>query len=178
MKEYFPILSRYNTLANNEMFGVLAGLPEERLHEEVGSYFKSIMGVLNHLLMGDYAWLQRIRDCFPAFVSLKTPAIDVKIDWTADKHIATLSELRAKRTVLDSVFTELTAELDERALAAVIDYVNFSGKRTRYVCWQALMHIFNHQTHHRGQIAEILDQFGVKNDYSNIGRTLIEVPLP
>lgn len=34
--------------------------------------------------------------------------------------------------------------------------------------WLVFLHLFNHQTHNRGQIALILDQIGVDNDYSGI----------
>ncbi len=177
MKEYFPILSRYNSLANGEMIEILAGLEPERISEEVGSYFKSIYGILSHLYNSDIAWLQRIRKSVPGLASLENSALDVTVPWPTGTLFDTFEEYRGKRAALDQIFVQMTAELGDDALGAVIDYTNFRGQRQRYLCWQALMHVFNHQTHHRGQIAEILDQFGVANDFSNISRTLEQPPV-
>ena len=177
MKEYFPILARYNRLANNDMIDILETLPFEKVSEEVGSYFKSIFGILNHLCNSDIAWLQRIRKSVPGLTALENPELDITVPWPDGWLVTTLDEYRSKRARLDKIFLDLSNELSDEALDAVIDYTNFRGLRQRYRFWQALMHIFNHQTHHRGQIAEILDQFGVTNDFSNITRSLEQPPV-
>jgi len=91
--------------------------------------------------------------------------------------VADFGQLRARRQSLDDLLVSFVDELGGKELEAVIDYRNSRGQRKRYIFWQALMHVFNHQTHHRGQVAEILDELGVSNDYSNIISTLSEPPL-
>lgn len=177
MKEYFPVLSHYNEAANRKMFAILGGLPPDRLTREVGSYFKTIMALLNHIYGSDVMWLQRMRSVLPRLESLKSAELDVEAIWPTVDLVADFEKLRAMRDRLDALLGRFTAELTDGDLAAVIDYTNSRGQRVRYVFWQALMHMFNHETHHRGQIAEILDEMGVENDYSNINVTLEQPPL-
>lgn len=176
MKEYFPILSRYNETANRAMYAVLSGLPVERLTEEVGSYFKSVMGLLNHLYGSDLIWLQRVRDLLPKLASLESSELDVAASWPTTDLVKDFGELRAKRESLDALLRRLTDELSDEDLAAVLDYTNSRGERVRFLLWQALMHVFNHASHHRGQIAEILDEMGVANNYSDLIATLVQPP--
>jgi uncharacterized damage-inducible protein DinB len=176
MRELFPVLSRYNTEANRAMFAILADLPAGRLTEDVGSYFKSILAVLNHVYGSDCIWLCRMRRSRPALASLQDPLLESEPVWPTTDLFSDFAALRQAREELDALLETLAGELSEAELASVIDYKNSRGERHRYVFWQALAHMFNHGTHHRGQIAEVLDQFGVANDYSNLYRTLEEAP--
>lgn len=176
MKELFPVLARYNTGANRAMFAILAELPAERLTEDVGSYFKSILAILNHTYGGDCLWLSRMRSARPALAVLQDPLFDQGPVWPMTDLFLDFAALRKAREQLDALLEALAGELSEADLESVLDYKNSRGDRHRYVFWQALTHLFNHGTHHRGQIAEILDQFGIDNDYSNLHLTLEEVP--
>ncbi len=159
------------------MYSILAELPPERLTEPSGNYFKSLTALLNHIYGSDIIWLQRMRTTLPRLVSLQTKEIEIEAKWPTVNLVADFGQLRARRQSLDDLLVSFVDELGEKELEAVIDYRNSRGQRKRYIFWQALMHVFNHQTHHRGQVAEILDELGVSNDYSNIISTLSEPPL-
>jgi uncharacterized damage-inducible protein DinB len=158
------------------MFAILAQLPAERLAEDVGSYYKSILAILNHVYGSDCIWLSRMRPSRPGIAALQDPQLDHEPVWPTVDLFSDFAALRSAREKLDALMESLAGELSEVDLESVLDYRNSRGERHRYVFWQALMHMFNHGTHHRGQIAEILDQFGVSNDYSNLYRMLEEVP--
>lgn len=172
MKEIFPILTHYNSVTNKALYDILAELPENRLREEVGSFFKSIYGVINHIYVADLLWLQRFRGTLPENASLKSGELEREVDVRTLDLFGGFGALRERREALDALIAAFIEELEEKDFETIVDYTNSRGDRNRYILWQALMHLFNHQTHHRGQVAEILDQFGVTNDYSNINRTL------
>jgi uncharacterized damage-inducible protein DinB len=58
--------------------------------------------------------------------------------------------------------------LSEDGLATSFDYQNSKRREFTQKRWQALLHVFNHQTHHRGQVAQVLDEHGMENDVPNI----------
>ncbi|WP_455383004.1 DinB family protein, partial [Salinispira pacifica] len=79
-----------------------------------------------------------------------------------------LPALKDRRAALDQLLEKLAAELTDAHLSREFVYIDGRGNERRYILWQAMVHIFNHQTHHRGGIAQILDERGITNDYSNI----------
>ena len=56
---HFRLLARYNHWMNVKLFGHASELPEAKVAEDVGAFFKSILGTLNHILIADIIWLQR-----------------------------------------------------------------------------------------------------------------------
>jgi uncharacterized damage-inducible protein DinB len=174
MSEYFDLLADYNDKANRAMFAILADLSNEQLVQDVGSHYRSILGVISHIYDADLRWLERIRKGFPELSSLDGVTSDPGAEPASPgRDFATLS---AERRHVDGIFRKLAAELDgglaggpaAEVLKQPLVFSDSRGNSRQYILWQALVHIFNHQTHHRGQVAEILDQMEVKNDYSNI----------
>ena len=70
------------------------------------------------------------------------------------------AELLAARRCMDRTIEDFVATLDEAALAAPIRYGNMSGEHFTQPLWQLLAHVFNHQTHHRGQVHALLTGLG------------------
>jgi uncharacterized damage-inducible protein DinB len=78
------------------------------------------------------------------------------------------SDYRAARLQVDASFVRLTASLREDGLARTMHHKNLRGEPQSKPLWVVLRRLFNHQIHHRGQVAALLDQAGVENDYSGI----------
>jgi uncharacterized damage-inducible protein DinB len=76
--------------------------------------------------------------------------------------------LKPVRTAVDAALQQACDLLSERQYASVMEYKGWDGKDMKKSVWLVLAHQFNHQTHHRGQIAVLLDQMGIENDYSGI----------
>jgi uncharacterized damage-inducible protein DinB len=60
MKPHFLVMARYNAWANVRLYKMAGALPEELYRREVGVYFKSLHGTLNHLLVTDRIWMRRL----------------------------------------------------------------------------------------------------------------------
>ena len=139
-KEYFQQLYGYHYWANQRYFTVAEGLTDERLHRRQGHSWDSVHAVLVHMLSSEWVWLQRWHGAtpkahldpadFPTLASLKQPWAGVQ------------AEMRA---FIDS-------QTDD-GLQAAIAYSNFSGEGFQVPLWQMLMHVANHETHHRGELA-------------------------
>lgn len=157
--EYVQQMAKYNRWMNQKIFDTCEKLSAEQLSENRGAFFGSIMGTLNHIFVGDIVWLKR-------FASVGARALEVMNDIPSPKALDaqlfnTLPELKVRREQLDQVLLSFADELTESALHSPVIYKSFAGKASGKILFSLLMHLFNHQTHHRGQVTTLLSQFGV-----------------
>ncbi len=147
--EYCALMARYNRWMNRKLYAICADLSDEVRKQDRGAFFRSIHGTLNHLLFGDIVWMAR-------FQQREGPKRII-----AELH-ADFGELRAAREAMDARILEWTATLTPQWLAAPFSYVSNVDRRTRTMpAWVLVAHLFNHQTHHRGQLTTLLSQLGI-----------------
>ena len=148
-KTHFALLARYNKWANARLYNMAGALPEEAYRRNVGAYFGSLHGTLNHLLAADRIWLRRLTG------SGEHPD---KLNATVCED---LSSLRTARQREDKRISGFVEQLEEAQLERPWDYKTLNGTPQRQPLGQILAHLFNHQTHHRGQAHAILTVLGV-----------------
>ena len=147
-------LARYNRWMNDKLYAAAATLSDEVRKRDDGAFFKSIHGTLNHLLLADRVWLGRFMggtspDGFMA------PGIR-----TLDQELyADFDDLRRERARTDDELSTWIAGLTDERLAGPLVYTR-RGQRLENPLWWAVAHVFNHQTHHRGQVTTLLTQHG------------------
>jgi uncharacterized damage-inducible protein DinB len=145
MKAYFVMFSRYNAWANERLYDAVAALPDADFRADRGTFFKSMHGTLNHLLVTDRIWMQRFTSEGEAPDRLDAILFDV------------FAPLRVAREAEDRRILAYVETLDESKLAGLIKYRRVSTPdEVIQPLWPALAHWFNHQTHHRGQAHAIL----------------------
>lgn len=168
MKETFVLWADYNAVTNREVLEILRGVPEEDLGRNLGSFFGSILGIMNHILRSDVVWLKRFSDNLTEISELKEdlPRFDTRT-WT-DIVWPDLGALSPAREHVDGLIARVFQSLPEQRYTSVLRYSNPKGEVQEKIAWRAFLHFFNHQTHHRGQVSVLLDQLSVKNDYSNL----------
>ena len=168
MKDALMLFAEYNRKVNEEMLLILKTVTPERLLETGNYYYSSVMGLLNHIMLGDIIWLRRFADNF-APVSYFNEKLK-GYQFTALNIILfdTVEALLKHREKLDGYLTELVHALTEEDLARTVNYNDFHGVPQQKHAYAMLLHVFNHQTHHRGEITLLLDEMGVDNDYSNL----------
>lgn len=169
MKDIFELLAKYNKLTNQDMVKILEGVEPAKLIENVGSYYGSILGILNHHMLADIGWLRVLGthiselDFIPPllerFPSQRLPPDQLL--WTM------LDEYKLVRSEIDSIMERAVNSIPTSQYTAILVVEGRRGKN-EYITWRILLHLFNHQTHHRGGVAVLLDQFKVENDYSNL----------
>jgi uncharacterized damage-inducible protein DinB len=149
MKTHFVMMASYNAWANARLFRMAGALADELYRKEVGAYFKSLHGTLNHLLVADRIWMRRLTGLGDHPDKLNAIIFD------------DLSSLHAARVAEDSRIIGFVQGLAEPAFEEVLDYRMLNGAPQRQRRREILAHLFNHQTHHRGQAHAILTVLGV-----------------
>ncbi|MCJ7546067.1 MAG: hypothetical protein MUP30_04495 [Deltaproteobacteria bacterium] len=168
MKELFQLLSKYNAQTNAEMIGILEQLTAEQISADVHSYYGSILGLLNHILVSDVFGIKRFCKQFPELQQIKAKLPVFRMEGWKDIIWQSLAVLKPIRTAVDEALKQACDLLTEKQYASILQYKNWDGKEMQKTVWLVFIHMFNHQTHNRGQIAVILDQMAVANDYSGI----------
>ena len=143
------MMAKYNAWANARLFRMAGALQEDLYRREVGAYFKSLHGTLNHLLVADRIWMHRLTGVGDHPDKLNAILFDE------------LPALYAARVAEDNRIIGFVQELAEPALEEVWDYRTLNGTPQRQRRREILAHLFNHETHHRGQAHAILTVLGV-----------------
>ena len=157
---HYAVMARYNAWMNRKIYDAAASLSDDARRRDVGAFFRSLHGTLSHLVLTDRAWLVRFTQDPSLFRSLDgtTPAFTGRLDQELYEEFATL---RREREQTDADVVRWVARLADDALAAPILYYSVAyGRDHEHPLWWAVSHLFNHQTHHRGQATTILVQLG------------------
>ncbi len=149
--DYPLAMSAYNAEMNRRLFAAAAGLSDADRRVSHGAFWDSIHGTFNHLLWADRMWMSR-------FDRWERPSLVLKeshtliTDWTA---------LKTARVEADAGITAWAQRVSPEWLQA--DETWFSGavqREVRRPRTLLMTHMFNHQTHHRGQIHAMLTAAG------------------
>ena len=150
---YVQRLARYNRWQNENLYGVADRLSDDERRRERGTFFGSIHGTLSHLLWGDCTWMNRFSD-------VPKPACGIA---GSEKLYPDWGGLKRERIAMDEKIVRWSASVDSAWLAG--EHIWFSNAAQREVSrpvWELVAHLFNHQTHHRGQVHAMLTQAGGK----------------
>jgi uncharacterized damage-inducible protein DinB len=142
-------LFEYNYWARDRQLEVCATLSQEQFQRPLGNSFSSLRDTLAHLVGAEWIWLERCRGRSPRALP-------------AAEEFPTLAAIGQRWIAVEKDGREFLAGLNEAALARPLSYINMSGENWTYPLWRALLHLVNHQTYHRGQVATLLRQLGVQ----------------
>lgn len=143
----FNRFARYNAWANQRLYDAAAQLTDEQYQTDCKVFFKSMNGTLNHILVADWVWMDRFEGKSTAPKILEA-IIHPKLD-----------DLRQAREKMDKVIIDYCGSLSQEQVDGSITYTPITTpKEITIELAPALSHIFNHQTHHRGQAHSILTQ--------------------
>lgn len=149
LHEHCRMMAGYNAWANATLYAACAKVSDADYKADQGAFFRSLHGVLNHILLTDRIWGAR-------FNGRTAPS------WTLDTILFDdFGALRVAREVEDGKLVDFVARLDEEQLAADFRWTRKAdGMQVAQPLWAALAHLFNHQTHHRGQAHDVLSRLG------------------
>lgn len=158
---------------NQQLYALVGTLSDETRKRDLGAFFKSIHGTLNHLLLTDRVWLAR-------FTGVSIPDGFMGPDGirTLDQQLyAEFEELRRQRARTDDELSAWISGLTEERLAAPLVFMR-RGQPQQSPLWWSVTHLFNHQTHHRGQITTLLSQLGIDPGVTDLIAMLRQEPTP
>ncbi len=146
LQTHFRQAALYNRWANSQLYDAAAMLSAEQLAQDRGGFFKSLLGTLNHLVVTDRLWMSRLEGNSPRGTKL-------------DEILFTdMAALRAARDAENQRIAHHVFTLPEESFAEAFAYETTSGAAQSQPRAQILAHLFNHQTHHRGQAHDLLGQ--------------------
>ena len=149
MKPYFLTLARYNLWATRRLFESVDALGEADYRRDSGLFFKSVHGTLNHLLVGEHLlWFER-------FAHGRSPRLALDTEAEADR-----AALRERLLAGAARWQPLIEALPDERFAGILHYDSSKGVPQALPFAVTLGHVFNHGTHHRGQISAVLTALG------------------
>ena len=167
IQQSFQNQARYNHRVNREMFAVLAALTGRARRQEAGSWFGSIHGILNHVIICDFNWLKRYRALAPESPVLTDPRLDPpNLSWEHDLHHS-FSGLREDRAMVDERICAWFDAFPAARYDEDFEYQDSVGNLRHATAGAAFEFLFLHQTHHRGQISQILDSMGLAHSFAD-----------
>ncbi len=147
---HFLQLARYNVWATRRLLDAVAMLPEADYRKDCGLFFKSIHGTLNHLLVGEHMlW-------YPRFARGVSPTVELNAEIEPERERLGQA-LKGGAANWLPLIESWPAERFDGALS----YTNMRGQAMRLPFAATLAHVFNHGTHHRGQISAALTAYGL-----------------
>ncbi len=153
----YSLMADYNAWMNRKLYQAADGLADGERKRDLGAFFKSLHGTLNHLLFADLVFLAR-------FTGSPMP----EGGFGAELH-DDFEALRAEREAVDARILDWIANLDRSGLAEPLTFTSMVDGVTRTLpTWVLVTQMFNHQTHHRGQATTLIKQLGADPGITDI----------
>ena len=158
--DYVLLLARYNAWQNNQLRDALTGVDDAVLTTDRGAFFGTILRTLSHLLWGDAIWMSRLTDavCAPDVPGAQSVSYTSSgPDWAL------------RRQLMDQQIIDWAHSVTQANLGGEESW--YSGATQRDMVqprWLCVTHMFNHQTHHRGQVSQMLHAAGLTPPVSDI----------
>lgn len=157
---YVRAMARYNAWQNRQLTDALREVNDADLRADRGGFFGSILGTLNHLLWGDTIWMSR----FVASVAKPSGGIPESVDFTP-----TFAVWSADRFRLDGAIIMWADTLGTLDLKGQMSWFSGAlGRDVRKPLELCVAHMFNHQTHHRGQVHAMMTAAGLAAPVSDL----------
>ena len=157
--DYCQMMARYNAWQNKGLRGHIDAMGEDALTLDRGAFFGSIIGTLNHLLWGDLVWMAR-------FEGVSAP--DTAIGDSAGLTVTPIA-WSTQRFSMDGRISVWADKLKAVDLVGNLSWYSGGAKREVTQPLQTcIVHFFNHQTHHRGQVHAMLTAAGIKPDHTDL----------
>lgn len=143
------MLARYSEWATARLLDAVALLSESECRREAGLFFHSIHGTLNHLLVGEHhLWFMR-------FTQGLSPQVQLDAEVEHDRYV-----LDAQLRAMNCRWEPWIAQVPAAKWDGLLHYTTMRGKEVALPFTSTLTHVFNHATHHRGQITAALTAMG------------------
>ena len=147
--EEMRLLYEYNAWANRRLLEACSALTAEQFTRDLRSSFPSVRDTLAHILGGEWLWHERFQGRFPT--ALPAPS-----------DFPTLHDIRTRWIPVESDLLKFVSGLTQNDLERVYPFRTTEGELFPSPLWQALQHLVNHGSYHRGQVTAFLRQLGAK----------------
>lgn len=164
IKSSFEIMAEYNALMNQKFCDSISTISNDILWQDQKVFFGSILGTLNHLMVGDLIWLNRFNQHpsypkgFKSLTLLRNLPLPTMLTQVLYEDKESFS---SNRQNLDQMIIQFINESNEDDYSKYLRYQNTKNDTFNKSFLMLLQHLFNHQTHHRGQVSALLTQMHI-----------------
>jgi uncharacterized damage-inducible protein DinB len=141
-------LFAFGRWASDKICEAVSQLDEAEFSKEIGGSFGSVRGTLLHLYGAEWVWLERFHGRSPRAMP------------DDGGPVTTLADVRTKWDPIQEQLRVFVQELTPAKLAGSVSYTSFAGEPFTRVLSDALVHLVNHGTYHRGQVVTLVRQLG------------------
>lgn len=149
MKQLLQQYSAYNLWANKIITEKISTLPNDIIEKDMGSSFGSIYKTVVHLMDVESIWWQRLK-------------LQEHVEWPGKNFEGDFENLSKKLLSLSKQWNEWVSGANEMQITHVFGYQNSKKEFFKQPVYEMLLHLFNHQTFHRGQLITLMRQNGVE----------------
>ena len=157
--DYCQMMTRYNVWQNSSLVTAASKLSDDQRWQDRGAFFGSIAATLNHLLWDDALWLER-------FAGNERPEDTLHPSLSEPSNWEIFKDLRKQR---DNELSNWASTLQRHDIGGLVCWYPAGGleriEKSRALC---IVHLFNHQTHHRGQIHAMLTAAGTSPEPTDL----------
>ena len=171
MKEVILALAKYNRGANLNLIETLEKAGSGVATKETGTYYKTVLGTIQHCLWYEVSWLRRYK-VLGDYPALSAVVLDEELDTLKAKVGEDFLKLSSLMKEIDALYVSFIEEVKVEDLLKPLKFKNYKGDEQERIVWQTIFHVLNHSTHHRGEISGALDRMGVSNDFAGFFRYL------
>lgn len=152
--DWLRMMARFSRWRTERMIASCDTLDDAARKQDRGLFFGTIHSTVDHVLWADRIWLWRFDAAERPAARSIADSTQAHPDWT---------DLKAARAAFDQQIVAWADGLDDASLGGALVWDSgATGKRQSQPRWLAATHLFNHQTHHYGQVHAALTQAGVK----------------
>ena len=152
--EYVRLMAAYTTWQNRNLYDAADTLDDEARLADRGAFFGSIHATLNHVLWGDQLWMHRLAGTPPPDQPDIPGSVSTHTGW---------EDLKADRLETDTRMLDWSRGLQAEALEGTLSwYSGAIGAEIARPRWALVVQLFNHGTHHRGQVHAMLTAAGAR----------------
>lgn len=171
---HYRLMANYNERMNKQIVSVLNLVDPKVLIEDKGAFFGSLLGTMNHLVVGDLIWLSRFASHSEEYFCLRDLSRFPTPNSLDHEICQSLGDYQIIRAALDALIIKwLAEEVQEQDFSLPLAYKNRKGVESRREFGELVAHLFNHQTHHRGQVTTLLSQMRLE-----VGTTDLLLDIP
>ncbi len=162
VKEYIQQVYDYSCWANRRYFTVAESLTDEQLHHMQGHSWGDVHAMLVHLMSSEWVWLQHWNGI--------TPKGHLNKD-----NFPTLASVRERWDTIEAEMRAFIESQTEASLESRITYSRFNGETFTVPLYQILMHVANHETHHRGELAAMFALMNVSHPEEEVMQYFLDL---
>jgi uncharacterized damage-inducible protein DinB len=165
MKNILMLYAKYNKDTNNQIIQLLSTLSDEELKRERKMYYKSISNLFNHLVIGEWYYLNAV-----LFISGGNYCADSeersktfqRIETSFTEAVTIMQGLNDRLIEFINKVTEDELKLQKKNMTI------YNGRVVDISIWEYITQHITHQLHHKGQLSQVFDELEIEHEFGNI----------